>query len=385
MRFVTYALGLAVNSTIEPDELRSSISVVKLGADVLDVEVEERPGGTAALIALNDRAEFSVRSRERGRIDLFLPGAALRDTMDVIEGVGLISSVTMEQSDAGVNAVVRTAPSATAYDAQMNTDPPGLEIVIVAERAQSIPAPLLKGAKNLLSESPFSEEDDGVATVMIDPGHGGTDPGRQGEGGLVEKDVTLAIADEVARYLRRQGFYVFMTRSSDSGLPLKRRAEIANLAGADIFISIHCGSWHSGGARGFRVSYYVPTQETMVDMSSAGTRGLRRGTSSVRRRGAGDLLWGRPQEGLAEESRVLARAMRGNMSRELPNYDRGVGGVDLTVLSGCAMPAVMVEPGFITNSSDAELLADPGFHEKVARAISLGVAEYSDWSRRRDR
>jgi N-acetylmuramoyl-L-alanine amidase len=123
----------------------------------------------------------------------------------------------------------------------------------------------------------------------------------------------------------------------------------------------------------------------MVDKSSAGRRGLRRGTRSVRRRGAGDLLWGRPQESLSEESRALARAVRGRMSHELPNYDRGVGGVDLTVLAGCAMPAIMVEPGFITNSSDAELLADPGFHETVARAISQGAVEYSEWSRRRDR
>ncbi|MFH1689865.1 MAG: N-acetylmuramoyl-L-alanine amidase [Candidatus Eisenbacteria bacterium] len=383
-RFLTYALGLAVNSAIEVDEARSSISVVKLGALVMSVDLEERPEGTAAVIALNDKAEFAISSRERGRVDFFLPGAALLDSLDVLKGVGLVSSVTMEESEAGVNAVVRVAPSATAYDAQMHTKPPRLEIVVVAEREQSIPLPLLKGTKDLLSSSPFDALDDGVATVMIDPGHGGTDSGAVGRSGLVEKDVALAIADEVARHLRREGFYVFMTRSSDSRVPLRRRAEIANLAGADIFVSVHCGAWHSGGASGFRVSYYVPTRGTAVDKNNAGARGLRRGSRDARRRGAGDLLWGAPQESRTGDSRALARAVRGHMSRVLPNYDRGVGSADLAVLAGCAMPAILVETAFITNASDAALLADEGFRETVARAIALGVTEYSDWSEGRN-
>jgi N-acetylmuramoyl-L-alanine amidase len=219
---------------------------------------------------------------------------------------------------------------------------------------------------------------------MIDPGHGGADSGYAGRADLLEKDVTLAIADEVARNLRREGFYVFMTRSLDSRVPVKRRAEIANLAGADVFISIHCGAWHSAAASGFRVSYYVPTPDDVVDKSSAGTRGLRRGRHGVRRGGVGDLRWGGQQENLTDESRALARAVRGQMSGALPNYDRGVGGASLAVLAGCAMPAILVEAGFITNASDAALLADAGFREDVARAIARGVAEYGDSSRGRN-
>ena len=379
-RFLTSAVGLAVNSEIAVDEAGAAISVVKLGALVMSVGLEERPGGTAAVIALNDRAEFAIRSRERGRIDFFLPGAALLDSLDILEGVGLVSSVVVEESEAGLNGVVRVVPSATAYDAQMHTNPPRLEVLVVAEREQSVPPPLLKGTKNLLGmgANPFAVLDDGITTVMIDPGHGGTDRGHAGSSGLLEKDVTLAIADEIARHLRHEGFYVFMTRSSDSRVPLKRRAEIANLAGADIFISIHCGAWHSTAASGFRVSYYVPVPDDVVDKSSAGTRGLRRGSPGVRRGGVGDLRWGGPQENLTDESRALARAVRGRMSGALPNYDRGVGGADLAVLAGCAMPAILVEAGFITNASDATLLADAGFREDVARAVARGVAEYSD-------
>jgi len=379
VRFLTHALGLAVNSEISVDGPGEAISIVKLGAIVMSVGLEERPGATVAVVALNDRSEFSVSSRERGRIDFFLLGAALFDSLDVFDDVGLISSVDLTESEAGVSAVVRVAPSATAYDAQMHTNPPRLEVVVVAEREQSVPTPLLKGMKNLLGTgaSPFEMPDDGVVTVMLDPGHGGEDSGRVGRSGLLEKDVALAIADRIAPHLRREGFYVFMTRSSDSRVPLKRRAEMANLAGADIFVSIHCGAWHSAGASGFRVSYYVPTPDDVIDKSSAGTRGLRRGAPGVRHGGVGDLQWGGLQESLTDESRVLARAVRGRMSGALPNYDRGVGGADLAVLAGCAMPAILVEAGFITNTSDAALLADAGFLEDVAGAIARGVVEYS--------
>ncbi len=379
VRFLTRALGLAVNSEITVDGPGETISIVKLGAFVMSVGLEERPGATVAVVALNDRAEFSASSRERGRIDFFMPGAALLDSLDVLDGVGLISSVELVESEAGVSGVVRAAPSATAYDAQMHTNPPRLEVVVVAEREQSVPSPFLKGMKNLLGTgaSPFETPDDGVVTVMLDPGHGGEDSGRVGRSGLLEKDVALAIADRIAPHLRREGFYVFMTRSSDSRVPLKRRAEIANLAGADIFVSVHCGSWHSAGASGFRVSYYVPTPDDVVDKSSAGTRGLRRGVPGVRHGGVGNLRWGGLQESLTDESRVLARAVRGRMAGALPNYDRGVGGADLAVLAGCAMPAILVEAGFITNATDAALLADEGFLEDVAGAIARGVVEYS--------
>ncbi|MEA3409375.1 MAG: N-acetylmuramoyl-L-alanine amidase, partial [Candidatus Eisenbacteria bacterium] len=154
--------------------------------------------------------------------------------------------------------------------------------------------------------------------------------------------------------------------------------------GADIFVSIHCGAWHSASASGFRVSYYVPTPDDLVDKNSAGTRGLRRGSRGVRRGGAGDLQWGRTQEDLTDESRALARAVRGQMSDALPNYDRGVGGANLAGLAGCAMPAILVEVGFITSASDAALLADADFREDAARAIARGVAEYGVSSRRRN-
>jgi len=377
-RFMSTALALAVNSDVSVSDVGSTIVVSKLGAMVTALEVEERSEGTAAILHLNDRAQFAVSSRDRGRVDLFLPGATMTDTTYALEGVGLVTSVTARRSESGVNAVIRVTPSATSYDAQVHTNPPRLEVVLASERTESVPAPPLKGTKSLLGtgNSPLEAARRGVTTVMIDPGRGGLDGGQVGRGGLLEKDINLEVAEEAARHLRREGYYVFMTRSSDSYVSVKRRAEIANLAGADIFVSVHCGSWHSGGARGFRVTYYAPTEDYLVDMNRAGGRGLKRGNQGARRGEVGELLWGEMQEDMTDRSRSLARAISRNMTSSLPNPDRGVGSADVAVLAGCAMPAVLVEAAFITNSSDAELLGDHGFREDVGQAIARGVAEY---------
>lgn len=377
-RFLTDPLGLSVNSEVTIDPDARTIMIAKLGAVVTAIAVEERAGGAAAIVSLNDRVGFAVRSRERGRIDAFLPGAVLADSMDVVVSEGPISSVAAEPREDGVRIVVRVAPSATSYDAEMHTKPPRLEITVRAERAESIPLPELKGVKDLVASGGgvFDLLDDGVETVMIDPGHGGHDAGKVGPGGVAEKDVTLAIAMELSKYLQREGYYVFMTRSSDTYVPLKRRAEIANLTGADVFVSIHCGAWYSSAAGGLRVSYYVPTGDETIDRSAAGGRGLKRGSRDPRQRVVAGLEWGGIQEGFIDESRALARAVRKRMSSELDVYDRGIGAADLTVLAGCSMPAVLVEPAFITNYSEAALLTDGGFREDVARAIALGVTDY---------
>jgi N-acetylmuramoyl-L-alanine amidase len=385
-RFLSSVLALAVNSEIGVSSVGPTISVIKLGAVLMSLDVEERAGTTVAILALNDRAPFVASSRDRGRVDVFLPGASMPDSLYELAGSGLVTSVRAERTEAGVSAVVRVAPSATSYEAQMHTDPPRLEVAVASERSEVVPAPLLKGTVNLLGAGIGPTDNDGrITTVMIDPGHGGTDAGRTGLRGLVEKDVALGIADRIASELRREGFYVFMTRSSDSYVSVKRRAEIANLAGADVFVSVHCGSWHSGAASGHRVTYFSPTEEYLVDKNRAGGRGLRRGNYGARREEVGDLLWGEIQEELADQSRALADAIDSSMSRSLPNADRGVGGADLSMLAGCAMPAVLVEPAYITNPSDAELLSDPDFLENVGRAVARGVAEYARAAEGRNR
>lgn len=372
--FLHRALASAMNSDIVIDASTSSMTFEKLGALVGPIVIEGRPTGTAAVVSLNERVEFTARSRDRGRVDVFVPGATLADTLDVVEGTGLVSSVRVEETDAGVILVVRVAPSATSYSADVRSGPYRLELLVEAERQESIPSPVLRGSKHLAPVPHGEERDDGgIETVVIDPGHGGADRGKVGPSGVAESDVALALARELSRHLQSEGFYVFMTRSSDSSVPLKRRSEIANLASADVFVSIHCGSWHSGAGGGFRVSYYMPPGGDGRGTRSAG--GLRRNTHDEVQESLREFLWDDTQRGLVDESRELARAVHARLKSALDQRDRGVGGGDIPALAGCSMPAILVEPAYISNASEAGLLSDPEYRSRVAAAIARGISD----------
>jgi N-acetylmuramoyl-L-alanine amidase len=219
---------------------------------------------------------------------------------------------------------------------------------------------------------------------MIDPGHGGRDPGAVGPSGSAEKDATLALALELSRLLQREGFYVFMTRSSDSYVPLKRRAELSNLAAADVFVSLQADAWYSRSAGGFRVAYYAPTAVRWRPRGRSRGGGLRYVEGTGAPLNESGLEWDHVQDAFRDESRKLAGAVHDRMAEDLAVADRGIASRSLSVLSGCAMPAIMIEVGFISNGGDEERLADEGFRRDAARAIARGIADYRRSLRGRD-
>ena len=377
--FITRVLGRALNATVEWDPAEQQISVARLGPIVSALSVEELQGGdTVVAFALSEAAEFDVESADRESIEVFIAGASLVDSLPVPHGSGHVSRVALRATERGLIGVVGVASSAASYEAELLANPPRLEIRVGGSPPSTGPSPALRGVRRLRPDRGASLERDsgGVETVMIDPGRGGGDTGPVGRGGTRTKDVTLALARALSSALQREGFYVFMTRSSDSSVPPKRRAEIANLTEADLFVSLDCDAWNSGWARGFRVSYYEPPR------TSGGEDGRDRGTGLPRAYGspeggvADDLLWSRTQEDYLAESRVLARSVHASMERDLSLADRGTARHTLAVLAGCAMPAIHVELGYVSNADDEALLADERFLREAARAIARGVVAY---------
>ncbi|MDT8858819.1 N-acetylmuramoyl-L-alanine amidase [Alkalihalobacillus sp. MEB130] len=173
--------------------------------------------------------------------------------------------------------------------------------------------------------------------IAIDPGHGGRDPGAVGNG-LQEKDIVLAVGLELEKKLKSAGAKPIMTRNRDVFIELNQRAKIANDAKADIFVSIHVNSGPSGGHG----------TETWISASSASSK----------------------------ESRDLAEKINKRLVEELGTRDRGVKTANFAVLRETNMPSVLVELGFITNSSDASLMKRSNFNERAANAIYKGIEDY---------
>ncbi len=381
--FLTSIVARITNSEVTWTPGDDGVWVTHLGAAVLNAVVEGQAEGTAVVIGLNDSAEFRVESVRSGQIDVYIKGARMPDTLAIEHGAGVVSQVFFSKLPTGVLARILTSRSAGTYSAVLRSHPHRIEVLVrggsieTADRTAFVPMPGLRSEQGVASGATDLPGYDGIETVIIDPGHGGRDPGAVGIGGLLEKDVALALANELANILREDGFYVFMTRSADSFVPLERRAEIANMAAADIFVSIQCGAYHSAVAAGHSVSYYALRDDAEPHVGRSSQVGLRYMRSGAPRSAAAGFQWKRVQTAYSSKSRMLASDIGERLDRALDVPGRGTRGQELIVLSGCAMPAVVVEVGFITNGNEASLLADESHVRTVAGAIARGITDFT--------
>ncbi len=221
--------------------------------------------------------------------------------------------------------------------------------------------------------------------IVIDAGHGGTDPGAIGYGGLMEKHVNLAIAKKVADFLKKDGrFKVILTRDGDYFIPLHRRAEIALKNRADLFISIHSDAApdrnpHAKGTQVFALSYERAVEKRRQILSSERYAKLVLGeAANVRSRVVRKVLADLAIDVTLNESvyfaKLLARELKSVAGRDV--YFKGINRAGFAVLKTPGIPSVLVETAFITNPSEAENLKDPEFQRKVAWAIYRAVVRY---------
>ncbi|MFW5976803.1 MAG: N-acetylmuramoyl-L-alanine amidase [Bacillota bacterium] len=173
--------------------------------------------------------------------------------------------------------------------------------------------------------------------IVIDPGHGGFDPGAIGPSGLTEKEVNLDISRKVYEILSNSIENVILTRETDRFISLRRRVEIANEADASLFVSIHVNSSNKGYSQG---------TETFIAPEKAG------------------------------KSLVLANKMQNNLINIIDLVDRGVKKDNFYVIKYTRMPAALVEVAFISNSREENLLSSNSFIENTAEAIAEGMLKY---------
>ncbi|MBJ6762223.1 N-acetylmuramoyl-L-alanine amidase [Myxococcaceae bacterium JPH2] len=216
-----------------------------------------------------------------------------------------------------------------------------------------------------------------VRRVVIDPGHGGHDPGSMGKGGTREKDVALSISKKLAAELRERGLEVLLTREDDRFIRLEDRAKFANEQHGDLFISVHCNSAVSRKLRGIE-TYTLNTSADRYSIRLA----ARENASSEK--GIGDLQFIladlATKANTEESSRLAMQVQKSLVSNLSPKYggikDLGHKEALFYVLLGAKMPAILVETAFISNAEEEERLASDGYQEAVAQSIAHGVEEF---------
>ncbi len=231
-------------------------------------------------------------------------------------------------------------------------------------------------------EEPKSKDGKRVPLILIDPGHGGEDLGAQGVAGLLEKDVTLAVAFELEKLLKeRMGAVVRLTRRKDVFVPLAERTQLANDFDADLFVSLHNNASPGSKAQGVEV-YYLDTSG-----SEAAHKLAERENASLQFEGSeGDLqfmLSDLIQTAKLDDSIILANILHRNIQAGLAERWPGVKGLGVKkapfyVLVGAHMPCVLVEMFFIDHQLDGTRLGRKDFRVDLANSLYLGIKEFID-------
>jgi N-acetylmuramoyl-L-alanine amidase len=218
----------------------------------------------------------------------------------------------------------------------------------------------------------------GIQRVVIDPGHGGKDPGCIGKSGLMEKEVVLDVAARLKKILEsKANLEVIMTRESDIFLDPESRTVIANQKQADLFISIHANANRSSKLSGIE-SFYLNFSQ---DPSVIATAAQENATSTKNISAMKEIIEKIVQNSKIVESKELAESIQNSLvkciSQEYSNVKSlGVKGGPFWVLIGGEMPSILVEISHLSNPTEEERLETPQYRQRVAQGIYEGIIEY---------
>jgi N-acetylmuramoyl-L-alanine amidase len=220
----------------------------------------------------------------------------------------------------------------------------------------------------------------GVQRIVIDPGHGGKDPGCIGRNGLQEKAIVLEVCKELKKLLEsKQNLEVILTRETDIFLPVESRPVIANQQNADIYISIHANSFPNKKRSGVQTFFLNFSQDPSVNAIAA----QENATSTKSISEMKDIIMKIAQNSKIVESKELAEIIQDNIVQALSNdyknvKDLGVKGGPFWVLIGGEMPSILVEISHLSNNKEAERLKSPQYRRRVAQGIYGGIVDYME-------
>lgn len=320
------------------------------------------------VVTLQSDADAAVLSAMRVRDDrlsagtvtsVHLPGIAFSDRVArEIAGTGLISRIVTSPAVDGTDIRFELSASGSKR-VHFLLEPPRIVVDLApAQRVQRLGT---------------------IRRVVLDPGHGGFDPGAIGPNGVREKDVALDVALRAARALRARGFDVRLTRDTDVAVPLENRSALANAADADLFVSVHCNA--SESAQGHGIETYVLDDargaELALRVAARENGGSQNGAialSALLAQTQSREHAGRSRDFAERLQRTAVTALRAEHSEA---KDGGVHPAAFSVLVGARMPAVLFETSYVSNPRESAWLATPAYRQSLAAALVRAVGEFA--------
>ena len=234
-----------------------------------------------------------------------------------------------------------------------------------------------QGFKNKFPQKKISKS----KIIVLDPGHGGVDPGAIGIKGTYEKKIVLMAAKSIKKILAKSGRYnVILTRKSDRFIPLRKRVAIARRAKADLFISLHADSIKNGAVRGatvYTLSENASDREAAQLAERENKSDLIVGIDlDAESKEVTDILIDLVQRETMNQSAVFADAIVQEITKKIKTHRRPHKFAGFAVLKALDIPSILLEMGYLSNIEDETLLNTDAFQKKLGRAILLGLDRY---------
>ena len=402
----------------KPKKKLTSVNVVKppaKSAQLTDIRHWTTPDYTRIAVTLSHDASYETHEIAKtpgsgilSRIFFDVNGAKLAPGVkDVTIGDGFLKSVRVAQYKADTVRVVLDVDNIKEYKIFTFSDPFRIIVDVKGEKRTEISslAPALTASPvtalpvtaepavkpqppvlpELQKEPPVAKsaprqkiKPGKVRRIVVDPGHGGKDPGAVGHGGTQEKDVVLSMGLILARKLKDElGIDAVMTRSTDVFIELQERTAIANQVGADLFVSIHANASLNRNASGMETYYLNLAKTEKAAQLAARENGTSLEKVSVLQAVLFDLMANYKLNDSAHLAEEVQKSLYKRMSGSYPaTKNLGVKQGPFYVLVGATMPSILVESAFISNEKEEVRLKDPAFQEQVAEGILDGIISY---------
>jgi N-acetylmuramoyl-L-alanine amidase len=299
----------------------------------------------------------------------------------LVEGRIAKPFIITQPSERSVHVLLPTG-SFKSYKLLTLADPPRLVIDIVPTNDPGM-IPYPGSSPDLTSplptrQQPLQPRTKSFTTIVIDPGHGGKDPGARGYQGTEEKDITLKVALKLRDLLRQQkGVRVLMTRERDEFVELEDRTKFANGQEADLFVSIHVNSHPQRSVKGLEIYHFGEAKDQRALEVAARENGTPLNSTGVGWEYlVADLLTAKKIEASLELAWTAKEAMVTNLNGQYTLVDHGVKTAPFYVLRFTSMPSILAEIAYISNSAEEDLLRSTRFTTRVAEALMEGITSF---------
>jgi len=361
---------------IVKEVLSGAGDAAKVEGNIAGVIVEEKANGTLIrILTLKDFPPASLSTRfSRGwlYVDL-LEGKIDSKALKTELGKGLVKKIVPVQLEQMVQLSFQLAKDISVKDLQIAQQ--GGEIWISIPNSEKLGSDIIEKLKN-------HREKWKIDKLVIDPGHGGRDPGAKGRGNIYEKEVVLAIAKKLKKiFEKKSAVQVFMTRETDEYISLKDRTQFANKKEGKLFISIHA-NWNRNSQVGGATTYFLglAKSEEALDIAQRENEVIKYESGAEESNYSNEMkiLATMAQNDYNKESQDLAAMIQKSVEKQTGLDDRGVKQAGFYVMVGASMPNVLVETAFLSNPKEEKFLKSSSFQQKVAEAIFESVMRFKE-------